>query len=93
MSDLQTVGIREFRSNMHKYTGADKPFMVTSHGRPLGYYIPASPAPSEEDFTALRLASDKIKEMLHDAGITEDQAIAEFNRLRQQERESDSATS
>ena len=93
MTDLQTVGIREFRSNMHKYTGADKPFMVTSHGRPLGYYIPASPSPSEEDFIALRTASDQIKAMLNEAGITEDEAIATFNSLRQQKQESESATS
>ena len=41
MSNIQSVGIREFRSNLHKYTvRQQQPIAITSNGRPIGYFIP-----------------------------------------------------
>ena len=41
MNKLQTIGIREFRENLAKYTREEQPLQVTSHGRAVGYFIPA----------------------------------------------------
>ena len=87
MDTMPSVGIRQFRANLHKYTVAAKePFAVTSHGRLVGYYIPAQPEPEQADFEALKAASLKLQEMMQNMGITEDEAVAEFDRLRKQDR-------
>ncbi|MDH3601048.1 MAG: type II toxin-antitoxin system Phd/YefM family antitoxin, partial [Candidatus Tectomicrobia bacterium] len=55
---MEYVGIREFRANLHKYTAdRDTPITVTSHGEPIGYYIPVRPAPQATDFEALKKAA------------------------------------
>ncbi|NET57672.1 MAG: prevent-host-death family protein [Symploca sp. SIO2E6] len=88
MSEIQSVGIRDFRANLHKYTAENEhPIAVTSHGRHIGYYIPAKPSPKEADFEALRKASLLLKAMLKKSGVTEDDIIAEFDALRKQERQ------
>lgn len=88
MSDrLQSVGMREFRSNLHKYTTDTKePIAVTSNGIRVGFYIPARPAPKEENFISLKNAADQMSKLLEDAGVTEDEVVAEFDALRKQAR-------
>jgi antitoxin (DNA-binding transcriptional repressor) of toxin-antitoxin stability system len=88
MDTLPAIGIREFRENLHKYTAATtEPFAVTSHGRAIGYYIPARPTPTQADFEALRNATAKLHGLMQEIGLTEDEAVAEFERLRKQDRQ------
>ena len=87
MDNIESVGIREFRANLHKYTTASNtPIAVTSHGRPVGYYIPAQPSPQKEDFEALKIAVSKLSSILEESGVTEDEIIEEFDRLRKQDK-------
>ena len=88
MSDtLQSVGIREFRSNLHKYTTQNNdPIAVTSNGIRLGFYIPARLSPQEEDFIALKNAAVKMEKILADAGISEDEIVKEFDETRKKNR-------
>ena len=88
MDNIESVGIREFRANLHKYTTAgNTPIAVTSHGRPVGYYIPAHPSPQKEDFEALKIAVNKLSALLEKSGTTEDEVVEEFDRLRQQDKQ------
>ncbi len=88
MENIESVGIREFRANLHKYTTAgDAPIAVTSHGRPIGYYIPARPSPQKEDFKALKVAMGKLSSMLEESGLIEDEAVEEFDRLRKRDKQ------
>jgi prevent-host-death family protein len=83
MADMESVGIREFRANLHKYTvQRDAPIAVTSHGEPIGYYIPVRPSPQEKDFDALKKAARQIAEMLGQSGVSEDEIIADFQAAR-----------
>jgi hypothetical protein len=44
MSTITSVGIREFRSHLYKYTKENQePIALTSHEETIGYYIPAQP--------------------------------------------------
>lgn len=89
METLQSIGIREFRENLHKYTAvAQEPFAVTSHGRPIGYYVPAQQTPAKADFEALKNAAKKLQQMMQDIGMTEDEAIEQFNTIRRHDRKS-----
>lgn len=83
MADMESVGIREFRANLHKYTAQrDAPITVTSHGEPIGYYIPVRPSPQEKDFDALKKAARQIAEMLGQNGVSEEEIIADFQAAR-----------
>ena len=58
---IQSVGIKEFRANLHKYTKqTSEPIAVTSHGAPIGYYIPTQSTPQKQDLLALQEAVQKI---------------------------------
>gem|GEM_PF-2492209 len=86
MEPIQSIGIREFRANLHRYTVENTgPIAVTSHGRHVGYYIPARPSPKQEDFEALKAARLKLAAMLEESGVTEDEIVAEFEALRKQD--------
>ena len=81
---LQTVGIREFRMHLHKYTRQNKePITITSHGEPIGYYIPVGKSPQENEFAALLEAAKKLSALLEKEGISVDEMVAEFQDARQ----------
>ena len=83
---MQTVGLREFRSNLHKYTSQSlDPIIITSHGTAIGYYIPARPGPNEQDLAALKEAARKIAALLESSGVQEEEIIADFQKARQRE--------
>lgn len=85
---MQSVGLREFRANLHKYTSQSlDPIMVTSHGTAIGYYIPARPAPQAQDLAALKEAVRKIAALLESSGVNEEEIIADFQKARQRERQ------
>jgi hypothetical protein len=87
MENIESVGIGEFRANLHRYTTAGThPIAVTSHDRLVGYYIPVAPKPSQAVFDKLREAGREIAAALLESGTTEDEIIAEFDRLRKQGR-------
>ena len=83
MAEMESVGIREFRANLHKYTAErDAPITVTSHGETIGYYIPVRPAPQAKDFEALKKAAQQISDMLRQSGASEDVIMADFHKAR-----------
>ncbi|MBE9231463.1 prevent-host-death family protein [Cuspidothrix issatschenkoi LEGE 03284] len=77
--EIQSVGIKEFRANLHKYTQqTSEPIAITSHGVPIGYYIPTQPSPQKQDLIALQEAVQKIKQLLEIKGISEDDLFNDF---------------
>jgi len=79
MSNIETVGMREFRANLQKYTKhTSSPIAVTSHGEAVGYYIPVCPSPGDADLKALQKAVKKLTTLLQEKGISEDEIVADF---------------
>jgi antitoxin (DNA-binding transcriptional repressor) of toxin-antitoxin stability system len=76
------VGIREFRENLAGYLESKTPVAITRHGATIGIYVPTKPKPSQADLEALRVAGDKMQELIATAGTSEDEIIADFKRLR-----------
>ncbi|MBD2136311.1 prevent-host-death family protein [Anabaena sp. FACHB-1237] len=82
--EIQSVGIKEFRANLHKYTQqTSEPIAITSHGVPIGYYIPTQPTPQKQDLMALQQAVQKIKQLLETRGMSEDELFADFQNARE----------
>jgi PHD/YefM family antitoxin component YafN of YafNO toxin-antitoxin module len=82
--DIQSVGIKEFRANLHKYTQqTSEPIAITSHGVPIGYYIPTQPTPQKQDLMALQAAVQKIQQLLETRGISEDELLADFQNAKE----------
>jgi PHD/YefM family antitoxin component YafN of YafNO toxin-antitoxin module len=81
--EIQSVGIKEFRANLHKYTKqTSEPIAVTSHGVPIGYYIPTQPTPQKQDLLALQEAVQKITQLLKTKGISEEELLADFQSAK-----------
>ena len=81
--EIQSVGIKEFRANLHKYTKqTSEPIAVTSHGVPIGYYIPTQPTPQKQDLIALQEAVQKITQLLQRQGITENELFTDFQTAK-----------
>ena len=80
------VGIREFRENLSSFLESKTPVAVTRHGAMIGIYVPAKPKPSHADLEALRIAGEKMRELIAAAGTTEEELVEDFKRLRHERR-------
>ena len=80
------VGIREFRENLSSYLESTTPVAITRHGSTIGIYVPTKPKTSQADLEALRLAGEKMQELIAAAGTSEEQIVADFKKLRRERR-------
>jgi PHD/YefM family antitoxin component YafN of YafNO toxin-antitoxin module len=81
------VGIREFRDNLAAYLlESDTPVTITRHGETVGIYIPVRRKRSNVEMEALREVHQKLQESMAAAGVTEDEIIEDFERLRKEHR-------
>jgi PHD/YefM family antitoxin component YafN of YafNO toxin-antitoxin module len=83
------VGIREFRDKLSSYLlQSESPVAITRHGDTIGYYIPARRKRTEAEKQALREAAARVRAMMAERGITEDEIVEDFKRFRAQRRKS-----
>lgn len=83
----QSVGIREFRDNLATYLlESDKPLAITRHGDTIGFYLPVRRKPTEEQKLALAEARARLQKAMDAAGVTEDEIVDDFKRLRKESR-------
>jgi PHD/YefM family antitoxin component YafN of YafNO toxin-antitoxin module len=83
----QSVGIREFRDKLATYLlESDKPLAITRHGDTIGYYLPVRRKRTEAEKRALDEAHARLQEEMAAAGVTEDDMIEDFERLRAEDR-------
>ena len=80
------VGIREFRENLSTYLESKTPVAITRHGATIGIYVPTRPKPRQADLEALRIAGEKMQELIAAAGANEDELMADFKKLRRERR-------
>ena len=80
------VGIREFRENLSTYLESKTPVAITRHGATIGVFVPTRPKPSQADLEALRIAGEKMQELIATAGTTEDEIMEDIKRLRRERR-------
>jgi len=85
---MQEVGIREFREKLATYVlESEGPMAITRHGDTVGYYIPARrKRPTAEQLAAFVEGTNRLHAEMAAAGVTEDDIVEEFKRLRQAER-------
>jgi len=76
-----TVGVREFREDLASYIDQSEPVTVTRHGQTVGLFIPVS-RDRKADLKAYEVAAMKAHALLEQLGITEDEAVAEFDAMR-----------
>jgi hypothetical protein len=80
------VGIREFRENLSGYLESKTPVAITRHGATIGIYVPTKPKPRQADLEALRVAGEKMQELIAAAGTTEEELLEDFKKLRRERR-------
>jgi antitoxin (DNA-binding transcriptional repressor) of toxin-antitoxin stability system len=79
------VGVREFRENLSTYLESKDPVAITRHGDTIGVYLPTR-RPTEADVEALRIAGEKMRELIEAAGTSEEERMEDFEALRREER-------
>lgn len=83
--ETQKIGMREFRDKLATYLlEAETPLAITRHGDTVGYFIPARRRRSDAEREALKDAAARWQEILDAEGLSEDEAVSEFKRLRSQ---------
>jgi hypothetical protein len=83
----QSVGIREFRDKLATYLlNSDKPLAITRHGDTIGYYLPTRRKATKAQLEAVGQATARMQQMMEAAGVTEDEILEDFQRLRKAER-------
>lgn len=80
------VGIREFRENLSGYLESNTPVAITRHGATIGIYVPTRPKPSQADLEALRVAGERMQELIAASGISENEIVADFRTARSKRR-------
>jgi antitoxin (DNA-binding transcriptional repressor) of toxin-antitoxin stability system len=80
------VGIREFRENLSTYLESKTPVAITRHGATIGVYVPTKPRASQADLEALRVAGEKMQELIAAAGTTEEELVEDFKKQRRERR-------
>ncbi len=76
------VGIREFRENLADYLESKRPVAITRHGSTIGIYVP----PSQADHEALKVADERMQELIAAAETTEDEILTDAERARRERR-------
>jgi antitoxin (DNA-binding transcriptional repressor) of toxin-antitoxin stability system len=88
----QSVGIREFRDKLATYLlTAGKPLAITRHGDTIGFYLPVRRKRTEAQKAALNAAHAHIQQLMAEAGVTEDEIVGEFKRIRKHGRRKERA--
>ena len=80
------VGVREFRENLSEYLESKTPVAITRHGATIGIYVPTKPQASQADLEALRVAGEKMQELIAAAGTNEGELVRDFKRVRDERR-------
>ena len=71
---------------LSSYLESKTPVAITRHGATIGIYVPTKPNPSQADLEALRVAGEKMQELIAAAGTTEDELVADFKTPRRERR-------
>lgn len=82
---LQKIGIREFRNNLAKYLNSATPIAVMRYGQTVGYFLPIHQEPEQAELEALKIAAQKLDELLAAKGVSEDELVDEFRQLRERD--------
>ena len=83
MAEPETVAIRQFWSKLATCVlEGDSPIAITRHGDTVGYFIPVRRKRTEAERQALTAAVAQLGQMLQKQGVTEEDLIADFKRLR-----------
>lgn len=83
ISELKTIGVREFREKLAQHLSLGSPLAITRNGLTIGYFIPARRPNAEEDRQALTDATQRLHELLEAKGIDPEELIQDFKALRQ----------
>ena len=57
---IPKVSIREFRSHLAQYSGANSTIAITRHSETLGYYIPIRPSPDKAAINVLKEVASRL---------------------------------
>jgi antitoxin (DNA-binding transcriptional repressor) of toxin-antitoxin stability system len=82
-ANVLKVGMREFRAHLPQYLLTAVPVAITRHGETVGYYIPTRHHVEQAEIDGLKQAACALDKLLASHGVTENELLQEFHRLRE----------
>jgi len=83
---METVGIREFREKLSGYLDNGAPVAISRHGETVGYYLPAAPKRTEQEWAEFDRLAARMDQMIAETGLSEEQLIEDFRKWRASQR-------
>lgn len=81
-SEIETVGIREFRENLSSYLESRSPLAITRHGETIGFFLPAPPKRTEQEWAKFDQAAARLDQMIAETGLSEEEIVEDFKKWR-----------
>ena len=81
---MKKIGLREFENDLEKYISVNEAFAVMHNGQTVGYFLPTHK--KSEPIESLKIAAEKLDQLLIDKGITEDEIPPQVRQLQQEEK-------
>ena len=81
MSEMKSVGVREFRDHATKYLAGPDPVAVNRHGKVIGFYVPLRRDEDEVRRDVAQLGQ-AVERVLDETGMTEDELAGAFEMRR-----------
>lgn len=79
---METVGVRDFRENLSGYVEEAAPVAISRHGETVGYYLPAAPKRTKEQWAEFDRAAARLDRMIAETGLAEEEIIQDFKKWR-----------
>lgn len=71
MTEVKSVGVREFRDHATAYLSGSEPIAINKHGRVIGFYIPLERDDAEVQRAVAHLGS-VVDDIVASTGLSED---------------------
>ena len=81
-SEIETVGIREFREKLSAYLESRAPVAITRHGETIGFFLPAPRKRTEQEWAEFDRAAARLDQMAAETGLSEEEIIEDFKKWR-----------
>lgn len=81
MTEVKSVGVREFRDHATTYLSGSEPIAINKHGRVIGFYIPLERDDTEVARAVAHLGS-VVEDIVAGTGLSEDDLATMLNLRR-----------
>jgi hypothetical protein len=81
-SEIEAVGIREFREKLSAYLESRTPIAITRHGEIIGFFLPSPRKRTEREWAEFDRAAARLDQIIAETGLSEEEIVEDFKKWR-----------